>query len=417
MSFLIILCYILSLPLVLYSLYFIILGLAAFKKRQNPVGSYAPQKRFAVLIAARNEEKVISSLIDSLKRQTYPSGLYDIFVIPNNCTDDTPRIAVQAGARILDIQMPVKTKGDVLKKALAVLQRSGYDGYVVFDADNVVSPNFLQRMNDALCAGYQAAQGKRDSKNVKGNWVSGCYTVYFSTINIFINRARMNLGRSANIYGTGYMVSERLLKETGFSVKTLTEDMEYTILCVLKNRRIVFIEDAIIYDEQPTRLFTSMRQRKRWTAGSYMCVYSYYSKLFSAAFRKNNRCALDVLLFALTPLYQVLLTVLSVVTSLASLAGLEAFGATALVIAIAGLAAGYFGQVLFSALVLVLQGVKLKNNIAGILMFPVFLLSWLPINFYCLFKKDVVWEPIDHSYNVSIRELYDGVCSPLDRAS
>jgi cellulose synthase/poly-beta-1,6-N-acetylglucosamine synthase-like glycosyltransferase len=418
MSLFITFCCILSLPLVFYSLYFIVLGLAAFKKRQSLVGSYAPQKSFAVLIAARNEEKVIFSLIDSLKRQAYPRELYDIFVIPNNCTDDTPRVAAQAGARILEISMPVKTKGDVLKKAFAALQNSGYDGYCIFDADNVVSPNFLQRMNDALCAGYQAAQGKRDSKNLKGNWVSGCYTIYFGTINIFINRARMNLGRSANIYGTGYMVSAKLLRETGFSVNTLTEDMEYTILCVLKNRRIVFVEDAVIYDEQPTKFFTSMRQRKRWTAGSYMCVYSYFSKLFSAAFKRNNRCALDVLLFALTPFYQVLLTVLSVVTSLASLVGIGANSAAALLVAVASVAGGFFGQVLFSALVLVLQGVKLKNNIAGIFMFPVFLLSWLPINFYCLFKKDVVWEPIDHSYNVSIRELYDGgVYSPLDRAS
>jgi cellulose synthase/poly-beta-1,6-N-acetylglucosamine synthase-like glycosyltransferase len=417
MNFLVVVCYILSLPLALYSLYFLILGLAAFKKRQSPMGSYAPSKRFAVLIAARNEEKVISSLIDSLKRQTYPEDKYDIFVIPNNCTDDTPRIAAEAGAGILDIQMPVKTKGDVLKQAFAVLKRSGYDGYVIFDADNVVSPNFLQRMNDALCAGYQAAQGKRDSKNLKGNWVAGCYTIYFSTINIFINRARMNLGRSANIYGTGYMVSAKLLAETGYPIKTLTEDMEYTILCVLKNRRVVFIEDAVIYDEQPTRLFTSMRQRKRWTAGSYMCVYSYYSRLISSAFKKSNKTALDVLLFAITPLYQVLLTILTIATSLASIIGLGVYSATALMIAIGSLIAGYLGQVLFSAFVLIMQGVKIRDNIAGIFTFPVFLLSWLPLNFYCLFKKDVGWEPIDHSHNVSILELYDDVSSPLDRAS
>lgn len=417
MSLLLIISIILSLPLVLYSLYFLILGLAAFKKNRKTVGSHAPEKRFAVLIAARNEEKVISNLIDSLKRQEYPSRLYDIFVIPNNCTDNTPKAAADAGAEILHIKMPVKTKGEVLKQAFARLQYSGYDGYVIFDADNVVSPNFLQRMNDALCAGYPAAQGKRDSKNTKGNWVSACYTIYFSTINVFVNRARMNLGRSANIYGTGFMVSAELLAETGYPVKTLTEDMEYTILCVLKSRQIAFVEDAVIYDEQPTRLFTSMRQRKRWTAGSYLCVYSYFSRLFSSAFRKNNKCALDVLLFALTPLFQVLMTVISVIATLVSLAGVGAFSISALAVSLAGLVLGYVGQILFSGFALIMQGVKLKHNIAGILTFPIFLMSWIPINFHCLFKKDVAWDPIDHSHNVSILELYDNSVSRLDRAS
>lgn len=57
----------------------------------------APQTRFAVLIAARNEEPVISGLIESLLRQNYPKELFDIYVIPNNCTDDTAGAAQRAG--------------------------------------------------------------------------------------------------------------------------------------------------------------------------------------------------------------------------------------------------------------------------------------------------------------------------------
>jgi cellulose synthase/poly-beta-1,6-N-acetylglucosamine synthase-like glycosyltransferase len=276
-------------------------------------------------------------------------------------------------------------------------------------------------MNDALCAGYPAAQGKRDSKNRSGNWISGCYTVYFSTINIFINRARMNLKRSANLYGTGCMISAELLAETGYHINTLTEDMEYTMLCVLKNRKIAFIEDAVFYDEQPTTLFTSMRQRKRWTAGSYLCAGSYRSKLISSALRKNNKCALDVLLFALTPFFQVLMVILSVVTFIVSLIGQGSHSIDFRALGLYGLlstAVGYIGQVIFSGVVLLMQGARIKENIAGILMFPVFLMSWIPINFYCLFKKDVGWKHIDHTHNVSILQVYDeSVSSPFDQAS
>ncbi len=420
MDYNVIISCILSVPLVLYSLYFLLLGLAAFKKNTNTVASYPPQKRFAVLIAARNEEKVISNLIDSLKRQTYPERLFDIFVIPNNCTDNTLKVAADAGAQILHITMPVKTKGDVLKQAFGQLQQRTYDGYVIFDADNVASPDFIWRMNDALCAGYPAAQGRRDSKNRGGNWISGCYTVYFGTINIFINRARMNLKRSANLYGTGCMLSARLLTETGYPVNTLTEDMEYTMLCALKNRKIAFVEDAVFYDEQPTELLTSVRQRKRWTAGSYLCADRYYKKLISSALRKGNRSALDVLLFALTPLFQVLTLILPFLMLLVSLTGKGAQSINVYAMGLAGLAgmaAGYIVQVLFSALILSMQRAKIKENIAGILTFPVFLISWIPISIYCLFKRDVGWEPIDHTHNVGILQIYDEkVSSPYNQA-
>ena len=140
----------------------------------------APRTRFACLVAARNEEAVIGALVESLKKQDYPDALYDIFVIPNNCTDDTESEALCAGAKIFRCFEPVRCKGDALHEAVAWLLPQRYDAFCVFDADNIADEQFLARMNDAFCAGAQVCKGAMRAKNPYDSWLSGCYGLYFT---------------------------------------------------------------------------------------------------------------------------------------------------------------------------------------------------------------------------------------------
>ena len=145
---------ILTLLLKAASLWFLAVALFALKK-PRPYARCAPRTRFACLVAARNEEAVIGALVESLREQDYPNALYDIFVIPNNCTDNTEAAALTAGAKIFRCFEPVCCKGDALHEAVAWLMPRGYDAFCVFDADNVADAQFLARMNDAFCAGAQ----------------------------------------------------------------------------------------------------------------------------------------------------------------------------------------------------------------------------------------------------------------------
>lgn len=401
-----IICYALLLLLASGGLFSFIAGFTTLKKGRKIIAAYAPEKKFAVLIAARNEEKVIANLIESLKRQDYPECLYDIYAIPNNCADDTKGVAQKAGALILEVTPPIQTKGDVLKQAFMLLQDSCYDGYVIFDADNVVSPNFLQRMNDALCAGYPAAQGRRKSKNPKDSWVSGCNTVYLGMGHLFTDRVRMGMARCANIYGTGYMVSAELLTETGYPIKTLTEDLEYTALCILKDRQIAFVEDAVCFDEQAIKLANSVKQRKRWSAGSCECFNLYHSELASAYFKNKNKSALDMLLFLFAPYLQVGLTGLVLVIAVLLIFQSVISVGMASVYILIGVAGLYLLMVIFACVVVAMQRWKFKDNISGILSFPLLFISWLPINVACFFKTDIGWEPIEHDRAISIRQIY-----------
>lgn len=153
----------------------------------------APKTRFAVLIPARNEEGVIGNIVKSLQKQDYPGDLYDIFVIPNNCTDDTEGAALRAGAKVLNCRCAVSSKGGVLHDILDQLQGQ-YDAYCVFDADNIVDPAFLSRMNDRVCAGAHAAKSRQIALNPYDSWVSGCYDLYFANCNLLYSQSRDRLG-------------------------------------------------------------------------------------------------------------------------------------------------------------------------------------------------------------------------------
>ena len=177
----------------LWSLWYLISGLACVK-RPTDYGIHPPQTRFAVLIAARNEAGVIGPLIDSLLAQDYPAELCDVWVIPNNCTDDTAGAARARGARVLECTVPVKSKGEVLRFAYDRLRSRQYDAWLVFDADNVVDHRFLAEMNAARLTGVKAAQGYRDSKNPYDTAISGASSIYYWMMDRFHNGGKAGLG-------------------------------------------------------------------------------------------------------------------------------------------------------------------------------------------------------------------------------
>ncbi|NLG25866.1 MAG: glycosyltransferase, partial [Clostridiales bacterium] len=116
----------------LYGLHFFVLAALGGFRRHRRYQRRAPQSRIAVVIPARNERAVVGQLVRSLMNQDYPRELYDVFVVPNNCSDDTADVAAEAGATILDCTVPVRSKGEVMRFAVDRLLPGGYDGFVVF---------------------------------------------------------------------------------------------------------------------------------------------------------------------------------------------------------------------------------------------------------------------------------------------
>jgi len=383
----------------MYSMYFAITGLFGFKNyHKSMFGRHKPKHKFGIIIACRNEEQVIGALIDSLQKQRYPEKLYEIFVVPNNCTDDTEGAAKRAGATIINCKVPVKVKADALSYTFKFLEkREDLDAYIIFDADNLVHPDFLARMNDALCEGIEVGQCFRDAKNMSDNWLTGSYTLFYFIQNFFFNRARMNFSGSAAINGTGFLIKKEIVKD-GFNTYTLTEDSEFTGQCALRGIQVAFVEDAITYDEHPQSFWASWKQRKRWTSGTLHCLKLYGGKLLKNFFKTGNIACFDMCMMYAAPIVVVLGFVLSIVLVIFNVIGVELFDFFSYLYAsgIVFFILLYIANVAMNIFVVKYNHKSAKNIFSGIIFFTLFIATWIPINIICLIKRTDSWEQIKH---------------------
>lgn len=396
-----------------YGLYYFVTALNAYRKIPK-IPESGEKKRFAVIIPARNEGGIIGGLIDSLNEQNYPRDKFDIIVVPNNCIDNTEEIARERGAKIMECRRKVKSKGEVLSEIFDRMTKDEaekYDAVLIFDADNLVHPDFISKMNDALVSGAMVAQGYRDSKNPSDTWISGCHSVYYYIVNGFFNKARMALGWSAALNGTGFMISMEVLRNHEFRTYSMTEDIEYSSIVISQYKeRIVWVPEAITYDEQPLLFSESVTQRRRWTVGTVQCFKRYAASLLKNTFSDKSASCFDMFVLYSAPYMQIVglvplimsvfnfmhMMILSIAESYLFLF-LGATVAYAVLAYLATMAAAY--------LVLKLEGKDIRKHIKAIFGFGLFLLSWLPIGIWALIKPDCKWREIKHTRSVDLEEL------------
>lgn len=393
-----------------YQFVYVFVGL--FKKPKN----FTAKKlhRYAVIISARNENRVIKNLINSIKKQTYPSELIDIFVVADNCTDNTAIVARKAGAIVYErFEDTLIGKGHALNWLFERIKedysQKNYDAYIVFDADNIIAPTFIEEMNKTFDNGYNIITSYRNSKNYGENWITAGYSLWFLREAKFLNNARMQLGTSCAISGTGFLISsETVEKNGGWIHHLLTEDIEFTTDSIIHGEKIGYCENAVLYDEQPTSFRQSYLQRLRWSKGFYQIFKNYGTKLLSGIFKGNFSC-FDMLM-TLTP--AMLLTLFSVALNLVAVPVGMLTGSEHLPVLVETLARTLLSfYIMFFALGAITTCTEWKQihcenskKILYIFTFPLFMFTYVPISIIALFKK-VKWEPINHSVSKTFSEI------------
>lgn len=385
---------IIMLLLVVYGLYFLITALFLFKKRKKDSIVSDKYSHFTILIPARNEEEVIKDAIQSFKRQKYPKDNYEIIVVINNTTDNTLGVCNAEGVRSILCERKIKNKGDALKEAFDRLKNDKTDAYIIMDADNIVNDEFLGEMNKCLNEGFLVAKSNMDIKAKENTWVSSSYAIYFFIQGILFSIPRNNIGASGAINGTGIMIKKEVIDRYGFNVKTITEDLEFMALCALNNVKIRYVSGAVCYAEHPSDFRVSMVQRRRWTRGIYEGFFLYFNRLIKSLIKKPSVEVIDSLLIYSTPLVLIFGMISCLINLL--VVPLKIF----LIISAFGLLVNYIAVSLCALFVCVKCKKRIKEYLTGIIMFPIFLLSWQYLNIAVLFKKEVVWDEIKHTQKI-----------------
>ena len=382
--------------------------LVRFFKKQKV---YTAKKlhKYAVLISARNEGAVIGELLESLHRQNYPQELLDIYVVADNCTDNTAQIAEDHRAIVYErFDRRLVGKGYALNYLFEkIYARSGleaYDGYFVFDADNVLDENYVREMNKVFDNGYEIVTSYRNSKNYGSNWISAGYALWFLRESKYLNGARMQCGTSCAISGTGFLVANRIIRENnGWKHHLLTEDIEFSTDNIIQGRVIGYCEQAVLYDEQPTDFHESWNQRLRWTKGFYQVFANYGGQLLNGILEQHRFQCYDMLM-TLAP--ATLLTLLTIVLN-------SAFGIVGVLLghplwtdvtmeAVLGNIVSVYSSLFFFGLVTTIT--EWRRIHCYLFTFPIFIFTYVPIAIVALFKK-VTWVPIRHTIVKSVQQI------------
>lgn len=392
----------------IFWLYQVLVSLCSLVKLKEKPLKVKKDHRFMAIIPAHNEEAVVANLIESLKQQTYNKELYDIYVIADNCTDNTAKVAREAGAIVYErFDETKKTKGYALNWFLQqkIKEDAPYDAFFVFDADNIVDKNFIVNMNKKLCQGEDVVQGYRDIKNPSDNWITAGYAIFYWQMHRFYHLARYNLGLSPLLNGTGFMVKFDVVKPQGWDTVTLTEDIEFSLKRIIKGKKLGWATDAIVYDEQPTGFKQSWSQRSRWTVGHMQCIKTYTKQLAVAAKENKNMMNLDGLLYIVGSIPMFVITLLLLFSNFIMYNSAAITTAELIKNILFYLVPTFVLPIFVGMFAMWLDGRKIKPMLKGLLCYPLFLLTWILINFKCLFVRNVTWEKINHVRNIKIADV------------
>lgn len=393
-----------------YAYQVLYLFLPLFHKK--PVPDAGKLQRYAILIAARNEEAVLPHLLSSIRNQDYPAENIRVFVVADNCTDRTAQVAQQGGAVVFSRHSTQRVgKGYALSFLLDQIDMTcgwdQFDAFLVFDADNVLRPDYIRQINKVCCTGYDIFCGYRNSKNFGTNWVSAGHALWFLHDSVHLNASRMALGQPCIVTGTGFGFTREIARRYGgWNFFTLTEDIEFSFRGITDGIEMGYCPDAVLYDEQPETFRQSWRQRTRWVQGGIQ-VSVRYGKALLKGFLRGGRKGLACLEAATLSLWGYGAGVLCGLLALTA-AGLQS-GLSGMLLWLAGTFLwGYGFSFLIGAMTLLMARRRIhataSQKLMGLFAFPLYTLSYAPIGITALFRK-FHWPPIEHTVAVSAEEL------------
>jgi len=392
--------------IIFFTFYYLLLFLFGMYRKKE-VKILTPTKSFALVVAAHNEEAVIQPLVKNLFHLDYPKELYSVFVVADNCTDQTASLARQAGASVYKrFNNEKRGKGYALEsmfQRLFKMERQ-YDAVVIFDADNLVKRNFLNEMNSKLCQGDRIIQAYLDSKNPLDNWVTNGFSVAFWVSNRLLQLSRYNIGFSNALGGTGMCISMDVLREVGWGAHSLTEDLEFSMKALTYGIKTTWAHDTAVYDEKPLTFAQSWRQRRRWAQGQVDVASRYLIILLVKGIRERKFIYID----AAIHLFQPALVMIAAFFMLINLVGAIEPNYTHIFTLVLPWTVWQILSVLqyvYPVAALGLDRIP-RRAYLGLLFYPIFLYSWIPIVFLgFLNHKDRRWEHTKHTRAISYEEV------------
>lgn len=350
--------------------------------------------KFAILIPARDESRVIEELLNSILNQTRKIDSDDVYVIVEEESDKTVELVKNKNMNIVfRHDLSKKRKGYALDDAIKEIleQKKHYDAYFIFDADNVLDKDYIKNMEKAYESGYDIGIGYRNTKNGNDSVIAAASSLTFSMINTLGNEHKTKCNNTLTISGTGFYIKGDIVEKlSGYPFNSLTEDYELTLYATLNDLTTTYVKNAIFFDEQPVKYNITINQRTRWIKGFFEARKKYIPLLLKKEINKNFSSSFHQIM-GVTPYILLIIGLLGILL-------INYFNVKNTIILILFV---YLIMVLITSIMVLKENTYLNINnkmkIKVILYNPIFLTTYIICLFKAILNKDVKWLKIEHS--------------------
>jgi 1,2-diacylglycerol 3-beta-glucosyltransferase len=254
-----------------------------------------------VVVAARDEQAVITRLVEGIARLHYPEGQLNLWVVDDASSDRTPQLLSELQQRFAFLRVMRREPGAGGGKSGAlnlVSQQLQGRWMLVLDADADLQPDTLERLIPmAENGGWSAVQLRKAVVNPLTNWLTRAQAMEMA-LDAVIQQGRLGSGGVAELRGNGQLLlRDGLERAGGFNEDTVTDDLDLSFRLLLAGEPVGILWDPPVREEAVLTLAALWRQRQRWAEGGLQRFFDYWPALCSNRLSGGQR--LDLACFFL----------------------------------------------------------------------------------------------------------------------
>lgn len=256
----------------------------------------------SLLVAAKNEEAVIGRLVKNLCSLDYPKNCYELWVVDDNSSDQTPVILeklTQEYPQLKVLRRSADATGGKSGALNQVLPLTQGEILGVFDADAQIAPDMLNHIVPLFkTAQVGAVQVRKAIANASENFWTRSQAAEMA-LDAYFQEQRITIGGIGELRGNGQFVRrEALLSCGGWNEETITDDLDLTIRLHLDQWDIECLSFPPVNEEGVTHFKALWHQRNRWAEGGYQRYLDYWRLIVKN--RMGTPKTIDILGFCIT---------------------------------------------------------------------------------------------------------------------
>ena len=239
-----------------------------------------------ILVAARDEQNVITRLVERLCDLDYPSEKLKIYIIDDGSTDNTPNILKQLSQKYEKLNIISRSqnagggKSGALNHALKFI--SG-EWVFILDADAQLKKDTLRRvLYFAQNGSWSAVQLRKSVLNTSKNFLTICQGIEMA-MDAYFQVGRLHSAGITELRGNGQLVKKDILLSCGsFNENTVTDDLDLSVRLLLAQSKIGIFWDPPVMEEGVENIYALFRQRQRWAEGGLQRFFDYGRNLINS---------------------------------------------------------------------------------------------------------------------------------------